>query len=133
MAQLGDTFQLANLDINSHLHIIISDPTKDSRQIVTANFTSWRADKDQSCIVEIGEHSFIKVLSCVDYRRDKLITLADYDRCLDSGALKLNSPVSKGLLRRILDGAEISPHLPLGNRKILVDQGLIDTEKPTCQ
>ena len=128
MAKLGDTFQLTAVSIDCHLHIIISDPAQDSNRIVTANFTSWRADKDQSCIVEVGEHRFIRVRSCVDYRRDKLITLADYERCLDTGDLNPHDPVSKVLMKRILDGAGVSPHLPLGNRKIFVDQGLIDVE-----
>lgn len=128
MAKLGDTFRLANRDIDSHLFIIISDPALDPDRFVTANFTSWRADKDQSCIVEIGEHRFIKVRSCVDYRRDRLITLAQYQRFLSSSQLSPHDPVSEDLLLRILDGAKISPHLPLGNRKVLFDQGLIDNE-----
>jgi len=128
MPELGDTFRLTNPSIDSHLHIIISDPAQDSDRIVTANFTSWRADKDQSCIVEPGEHRFTKVRSCVDYRRDTLITLAQYEQFLASRALAPHDPVSPDLLRRILDGAGVSPHLSLGNRQILVDQGLIDAE-----
>jgi len=128
VAKLGDTFFLANPKIERHLYIIISDPAQDSNRIVTANFTSWRADKDQSCIVEASEHRFLTHRSCVDYRRDKLITLADYERCLHSGDLVPHDPVSGDLLKRILDGAAMSPFLPLGNRQILVEQGLIDRE-----
>jgi len=129
LAEIGDTFQLRNRHtiIDFHLHIIISDPSQDNNKIVTVNFTSWRADKDQSCIVDVNEHSFIKVRSCVDYRRDKLISLENYEHCLRSGDLISHDQIKDSLLRRILDGAAISPHIPLGNRKILVDQGLIDT------
>ena len=52
MPALGDTFRLDNRNIDDHLHIIISDPSANPDIIVTANFTSWRSDKDQSCIVE---------------------------------------------------------------------------------
>jgi len=128
MAKLGDTFRLTNLGIDSHLHIIISDPTQDSSRIVTVNFTSWRADKDQSCIVEVREHRFIKFKSCVHYRQDRLITLAQYEHSLATGDLSAHEPVNQDLLRRILDGAAVSPFLPLGNRQILVEQGLIDRE-----
>ena len=126
MAKLGDTFLLANID--SHLYIIISDPAQDRDRIVMANFTSWRADKDQSCIVEVGEHRFITRRSCVHYGEQRLIKLVAYERELASGRLILHDPVSGDLLKRILDGAAMSPFLPLGNRQILVEQGLIDRE-----
>lgn len=127
MARIGDTFRLHNNDIDNHLHIIISDPSLNTN-LVTANFTSWRIDKDQSCIIEVGEHSFIRNRSCVDYRRENLISLVDYERFLKSGDLVSHEPVSTELLKRILCGAEISPFITFGNRQILVDQGLIDVE-----
>jgi len=124
MARLGDTFFLRGLD--KHLIIIISEPGMDANQIVTANFTSWRADKDQSCIVEAGEHRFVKKRSCLEYRSDKLVTLSQYNGFMSSGRLISHDRVSKALLGRILEGAAISPYIPLGNRQILVEQGLID-------
>jgi len=128
MAKLGDTFLLANPQINSHLFIIISDPAQDSNRIVMANFTSWRADKDQSCIVEVGDHRFITRRSCLHYGEDRLITLANYERLLASRHLSPHDPVSRELLKRILDGAAVSPFLPLRNKQILLEQGLIDRE-----
>lgn len=125
MVRKGDTFQLHNASIDSHLHIIISDPSLNTDRIVTVNFTSWREDKDQSCIVESNEHPFITHRSCIDYRREQLISLSDYERVMESGNLISHDPVSEVLLKRILAGAEISPHIPLGNRQILIDQGLI--------
>ena len=130
MAEIGDTFQLCNRTtvIDTHLHIIISDPSQDNKKIVTVNFTTWRTDKDQSCIVEVGEHSFIRVQSCVDYRREKLISLNLYEQCLKSSDLVSCDPVCEGLLKRIIGGAGISPYISFGSRQILVDQGLIDIE-----
>ena len=128
MAKLGDTFLLTDPQVNNHLFIIISDPAQDLDQIVMANFTSWRADKDQSCIVEVREHRFITRRSCVHYGEDRLIRLAHYERLLASGHLSPHDPISGDLLKRILDGAAVSPFLPLGNRQILVKQGLIDRE-----
>ena len=128
MAKIGDTFKLANPSIDDHLHIIISDPAQNPNQIVTANFTKWRDDKDQSCIVEIGEHRFIKVRTCVYYGEDRLITLVQYEGFLRSGDLVSDEPIRGDLLKRIIYGAGISPYISFGSRQILVDQGLIDTE-----
>ena len=128
MAQLGDTFLLANPGINSHLFVIISDPAADPEHLVIASFTSWRADKDQSCVVEAGEHPFAKKRSCVYYGQDRLMTLGQYEACLASASITPHQPVTGELLDRVLDGAAISPHLPLGSREILAVQGLIDPE-----
>lgn len=128
MASLGDTFLLANDKINSHLFIIISDPGQDAARIVTVSMTSWRADKDQSCIVEPDEHRFVKRKSCIHYAQDRLISLVQYEACLKTGDILPHDPLSDKLLDRILDGAAISPFIPLGNRQILVDQGLITTD-----
>lgn len=128
MANLGDTFLLAKPDINNHLFIVISDPAQDPDRIVTANFTSWRADKDQTCIVNSGDHRFLTRRSCVHYAEDRLIRLADYQRLLAAGAIFAHDPVADALLNRILAGAAVSPFIPLGNRQILVEQGLIDSQ-----
>lgn len=130
MTKQGDTFQLTNkgVVIDKHLHIMLSDPAQNPNEIVTANFTTWQADKDQSCIVEAEEHSFLRVRSCVDYRREKRISQAQYEQCLKSGDLVPRDPVSAALMKRILQGAANSPFLSLGNRQILVNQSLIDTE-----
>lgn len=64
----------------------------------------------------------------MDYRRDKLISLEIYEQCLRSGDLISHDPIKDNLFKRILEGAAVSPYIPLGNRKILVNQGLIDTE-----
>jgi hypothetical protein len=93
-----------------------------------ANFTSWGADKDQSCVVEPGEHRFVKCRSCVYYGGSRLITLAQYEGFLNNGQLDPHDPVTGRLLDRILAGAAASPHLPLGHRQILADQGLIGGE-----
>jgi hypothetical protein len=125
MAALGDTFLLNNREINNHLFVIISDPEQDDRRIATANFTSWRADKDQSCIVDAGEHRFLTHRSCIYYGEDRLISLDQYNTLLGSGHVLSHDPVSKTLLGRILDGAKVSPYLPFGKRQILIEQGLI--------
>jgi len=128
LAKIGDTFLLAKSDINDHLLIIISDPEQDPGRIVTANFTSWRADKDQSCIVLPGDHGFVTHRSCVHYAEDRLIRLTQYQQLMAAGAIVAHDPVNHELLNRILDGASVSKFIPFGNRQILVEQGLIDRE-----
>lgn len=127
MANLGDTFLLAERKINSHFYIIISDPNQNSEQVVLVNFTSWGPQKDQSCIVEVAAHPYVTRRSCVRYGNEHF-KLAQYEQFLNSGRLLRQDPVNSDLLRRILVGAAVSPFLSLGNRQILVEQRLIDNE-----
>jgi hypothetical protein len=78
---------LAVRGINDHLFVVISDPSADPDRIVTANFTTWAAHKDQSCIVEVGEHRFITRRSCMYYGEDRWITLVEYEGLLVAGRL----------------------------------------------
>jgi hypothetical protein len=128
MPNLGDTFLLADPAVNSHLFVILSDPAQDPARIVIASLTSWRADKDPSCTAEPGEHRFVRRRSCVHYSEDRLITTSQYDRFLAAGSIVPQDPLSEPLLNRLLDGAAVSPYLPLGSRQILVEQGLIDKD-----
>jgi hypothetical protein len=53
----GDTFiiPVPGTSYDSHLWMLISDPQAGEFGVIV-NFTSWRADKDQACIVEPGDH-----------------------------------------------------------------------------
>lgn len=125
MCELGDTFCLANRSINNHLFFIISDPILGAGVIVTANMTTWRADNDQSCLIQPDEHPFVRHLSCVNYADSRQIALSQYRSFLASGSIIPNAPIDDGLMSRILAGAAISTHLPFGIRQILVDQNLL--------
>lgn len=125
MPDAGDTFLLANQDINNHLWIIISNPLLDSEQIVTVNFTSWQPYKDQSCIVEVGEHPFIRNKTCISYIDSKLITATQYDDNLLKSFIIPHSPISENLMARILISAAESHYLSLGHYEILEKQELV--------
>jgi hypothetical protein len=57
MIEAGDTLLVAlpNTSVDSHLWMVISDPTQ-SDEVLIVNFTSWREDKDQACVLNRGDH-----------------------------------------------------------------------------
>jgi hypothetical protein len=126
VALIGDTFTFASVRVGRHLHIIISDPAKDPHQIVTANFTTCPPQVDKSCVVSRKDHSFLRHQSYVWYGQNRLLSLALFESSLNSGALILNDPVSQELLKRILNGASVTQHIPIKNLEILQAQGLLD-------
>lgn len=129
MISQGDTFWAADFEegVDSHLLIVISDPVKNSEQLVLVTLTTWEPGKDDSCYLEPGDHSFVKHPTCVRYNgvsdtpsAEKLITL------VAEGKLKKREPVTKEVLEKILEGAKDTKRLSNRQLRILDEQELID-------
>jgi hypothetical protein len=119
----GDTFIPAHLD--KHLWIILSDPSLDSENVVIVNFTTHTIDEEQHCVVNKGDHPFVKHKTAVRYRDAKSVTVSQLKKLVQSALIKPNSPLSPTLLKRVRNGAGQSDFLPEGCRQILEAQELI--------
>ena len=121
----GDTIlvDVPGTRYDSHLWMVISDPDQGS-QCLIVNFTSWRADKDQACVVELGEHPYIKHKTCVEFKGAKLVLIAKLEECLHSGALVSHEPLSAPLLAKIRVAVPNS-RISLGFAQLLMDQGVV--------
>ena len=66
----GDTIiiPLPGTSYDSHCWMVISDPEQGD-ECVIVNFTTWRADKDTACVVEAGEHCYVKHKTLVNFER----------------------------------------------------------------
>jgi hypothetical protein len=123
----GDSFLIRQdgASYDSHLWFIISDPGCD-HFILIANFTSWREDKDLSCVVEPHEHPYLSKTSCVNYAKSKIVPTIKIEQLIESSHIIPNAPLSPELLKRIREGAGNSPEMHLGNWQYLVDQGVVE-------
>jgi len=119
----GDTFIPAKLD--SHLWIILSDPTRDPENVVIVNFTTHTIDEEQHCILRKSDHPFVKHKTAVRYRDAKKVSIEQLEVLVTKNLLKPQSPLSGALLKRVREGASKSEFLPEGCRQILDDQSLI--------
>jgi hypothetical protein len=106
-----------------HLFSVISDPKQDSSRILITNFTSWAANKEQTCVVESSEYSELTVKSCIDYRRTYLTSEADLLTRANYGRVRHALPVPPALLKRIREGAFISRFMLMGYTDLLKTQG----------
>ena len=122
----GDTFliPLPGTSLDSHLWMVISDPMRDPEHVVLVNLTSWRADKDQACIVLPGDHPYLTKKSCVNFRGSKVQRVSDLESLLTSSQLTSHAPLSTALLARIRCAVADS-RMPLEHAAILADQGLV--------
>ncbi len=125
----GDTFIFVERAVDSHRHLwaIISDPLVDvADPIVIVSFTSYRQGKDPTCILQAGDHAFIKRPTAVDYGRGMEVSNSALEACANTGKLVLQGPLQPHLLERIREGAATSQFTPEGCRKILARQGIIE-------
>jgi hypothetical protein len=102
----GDTFLAPGFD--DHLWMVISDPSIDPDNVVIVFFLSWQPHYDQACIVQAGEHPFVKHATCVEYPAARITTNQKLDEGLASGKLKHKAPLSADLLGKIRRSAAAS-------------------------
>ena len=124
----GDTFLIPEpgASLDSHLWIVLSDPSVDAERVLIANLTSFRDDKDQSCILLPDDHPIVTKKTCVNYGGIKPVRAADLERLLNAGQIKPHEPFRPDVLARIRQSAAHSTRIKLGHWQILVEQDLID-------
>ena len=122
----GDTLLIALPDasVDSHMWMVISDPAQ-SDDVLIVNFTSWRADKDQACILDRGDHPYISRKTCINFKDAKVCKAENLDKLIDAGQMKSLEPLSTDILRRIRDSVADS-RISQDNAQFLVDQGLVE-------
>ncbi len=124
----GETFHIPQpgTSLDSHLWVILSEPALDEDHILIVNFTTLRSDSDRACVLNAGEHPFVKHPTCVNYRGAKVVSRAQIDTLLQKGLLTNHAAVSSALLQRMREGAADSERMTLEHADILIEQGLIN-------
>jgi hypothetical protein len=125
--QAGTTLHVPDpgASYDSHLWIIISDPGQDAEKVLIVNMTSWKPQKDQACILDVGDHPYIQHRTCINYREAKVVTLEQLHQLQDSGKIKILDPLSPALLKKIRAAVPDS-QMKLENAELLEQQGLIE-------
>lgn len=111
MVTLGESFRFQVA--RSHLWIVITVPRGAAGSFVMVNLsTLTEAAIDTSCVLQAGDHA--------DVHRDSVIRYGDarewwnvgdngHDQLIAQGLIDQRQPVDNVILRRIQDGAMISP------------------------
>ncbi|MBI4949255.1 MAG: hypothetical protein HY955_03825 [Deltaproteobacteria bacterium] len=110
MIPVGATFLTPTPSCDTeHLYIIIAIEDK---KALFVNITTKKEKSDCSCVLNKGDHSFIKWPSVINYAEAKECDISKIERALQSKIFKAHKPVSPELLERIINGAKISQSLP---------------------
>jgi hypothetical protein len=126
VVEIGDVFLPSDSRINEHPRVIISHPESDPNEVVLVNFTGDdEFYKDDSCIIQPSEHSWLTKPTCISYRDAKLAKESDLDHLIKNGRIRQLEPASNDLIKKILEGAEKTEFLPGKCKRVLERQGLI--------
>ena len=85
--------------------------------------TSRRPSLDQTCILEMGEHSFVTKATTIAYGASRIATRAELQQALADGLIVNGEPLSAPLLRKVRELACLSPKTPLKCLKVAIKQG----------
>jgi hypothetical protein len=121
----GDTFRPADPSVDIHLWVIISDPELDPSRVLIVSLTTFRPKKESVCLLDIGDHSFIRHKTCVAYNLANAPPLAQLEMARDRGDLIPDIAVSPDVLHRIREGAARSTKLAIEFGDLLDSQGLL--------
>ena len=122
----GDTFFLAGGAADRHLRVIISDPTINPDRVIFVSMTSYDVTKEEVCLLDVGDHPFVKHKTCIAYASAKEAGLQALLQLRDAGQLRPDIPVSSEILKRIRRGASLSKDIKLKYLELMLDQGLLD-------
>jgi hypothetical protein len=119
----GDTFIDGKYH---HLWIVLSDPTIDPEKVVIVNFTTHTISEESRCIVQKGEHPFVKHKTAVRYSDARITSSANLETLHRANLLTPRERCSAGLLKKLRTGASQDVHLlPEECKEVLDEQGLI--------
>jgi hypothetical protein len=119
----GDTF----IDgMYHHLWIVLSDSEADPERVVIVNFTTYTIDEEPTCLVQKGEHPFVRHKTAVRYGDARLTCIVDLERLRNANRITPREACSPSLLKKLREGAaNNADRLPEECRELLDEQGLI--------
>lgn len=96
-------------DHRSHLFFVLNDPDDDT-EAVLANLCSVHRRADRTCILNPGDHPFVRHESYIDYRHCRTDTVAHLKKMLERGYWTRREDADDELIERIVEGARGSEH-----------------------
>lgn len=121
MFELRDTF-CGGKEVHGedHLWIVINDPAQHDGQVLYVNVTSLTGRFDDlTCVLQRGEHPFIKHDSYVRFDGAKVALVAQLDEAERLRLIARDEKATEELVKKIRQAASVSTRLKEDFRKLL--------------
>ena len=129
MFEAGDTFLNATRSdpgTPAHLWFVLSNPALDSGQVLIVNISSCKGayTEDSTCILEPGDHPFVKRASFVYFAKARCPSVAQLEAGFQKELFRFLEKATPELLERIRRGALSSPFMARKYKDLLKEQDL---------
>ncbi len=121
---LGLTFEWRDSSGKEHLYVVISKP--ENHAVLVVNITTQNRFSDTSCILQPGDHPFIRHESCIAWGRAGLWQCGCVISELDNNNAVRRADMPHPAMQKIWDGAELSKNLADKHKVLLARQNIID-------
>src|SRR2546430_323614 len=108
-----------------HFWVVLSDPARNADQVLVVNWTTDAPHKEQTCILEAGEHVCLTRRCCVYYIGARIVRLADLQYAELCNKIEVKGTLEEPILQRIREGADKSENILKAGPALLREQGLI--------
>ncbi len=108
----------------THLWVVISDMNQSVDEIVIVNLTTYKDNGDNTCLLDKGDHPFVKHQTCISYRDARIVSLSKLNELENKEMITRQEALKDNILERVRAGAVGSLFTPLKILKILEDQNL---------
>jgi len=92
-----------------HAWFVLTDPEPDPGRFVAVMLRTPRYFTDETLILELGEHPFIKHRSCVHYSTADFFNSRYVSRGISQGTCHFLEDMSSMLLKKVREGLLLSP------------------------
>ncbi|HPO14636.1 MAG TPA: hypothetical protein PLI09_14430 [Candidatus Hydrogenedentes bacterium] len=99
----GDCFKDNLGDGIPHLHVIVF-VVEVAQEALVVSVTSYNEEKDPTCILNVGDHPFIKHKSCISYRHATVTSYAVLNGLINTGKFVVHQSMPLPVMERIING-----------------------------
>jgi hypothetical protein len=97
---------------SSHLWIVLSDPdNSEPPEVAMVNLTSHKEGLDETVVLEVGDHPFVRRKTIVNYAGAKIVQAVRLENAIKANLTILhNDRCPSDLLQRIREGVAATDH-----------------------
>ncbi|WP_272545938.1 hypothetical protein PPH94_011895 [Burkholderia cepacia] len=101
--QAGTTIFIPSGPSGDHLFVTVFDIKiiNGKQKVLLAPFESWFSKGDPSCILDVGDHTFIKHKTFVGYSNCRIYDVVDLVQCINAGTFRIGDSASIELTDKI--------------------------------
>lgn len=107
----GRSLRIRDVRMGWHLFFVVTDPDPTTK-VVTVMLVTERPHTDHTCILDVGDHPFVRHRSSVDYGTARFAPVRKLEEAVRRARASFDADLSDDLLERVRAGLLASGRTP---------------------